>query len=77
MAEEVINREELVERWANIIIPCVFKAEDEVILKHPEWRERLRNIDPKEVSALAAEYCRAIAEEIIYMGGIGVREKQH
>jgi hypothetical protein len=39
-----MSKEELIKHWAKDIIPCVFMAEDELIRKHPEWRDRLKNV---------------------------------
>ena len=52
-------------RWAEFIIPAVFKAEDELLKTHPEWCERLANIPEDKVSVVAEEYCTAIAEIIV------------
>jgi hypothetical protein len=60
-----MTNKEFVERWAEFIIPAVFKAEDELLKTHPEWRERLANIPEDKVSVVAEEYCTAIAEIIV------------
>ena len=63
---------ETIDRWAEYIIPAVFKAEDALQKAVPEWKERLRKLndgtskeDPHKV---AAEYCRAIAHIIVTQG---------
>lgn len=60
-----MTKEELLKHWAEEIIPCVFRAEDEVTRKHPEWKERLKNVTDENRKAVADEYCRAIAGEIL------------
>ena len=60
-----MTNKEFVERWAEFIIPAVFKAEDELLKTHPEWSERLANIPEDKVSVVAEEYCTAIAEIIV------------
>jgi hypothetical protein len=60
-----MTNKECVERWAEFIIPAVFRAEDELLKTHPEWRERLANIPEDKVSVVAEEYCTAIAEIIV------------
>lgn len=60
-----MSKEELIKHWAEDIIPCVFMAEDELMRKHPEWRERLKNVPADKRQEVAEKYCRAIAEEII------------
>lgn len=58
---------ETIDRWAEYIIPAVFKAEDELLKKHPEWRDRLRNLkgSGEDPSKFSEEYCRAIATIIV------------
>ena len=59
---------EAIDRWAEFIIPAVFKAEDALQKAKPEWKERLSKLgtdggeDPTKV---AAEYCREIATIIV------------
>jgi hypothetical protein len=60
-----MTNKECVERWAEYIIPAVFKAEDALLKTHPEWSERLANIPEDKVSVVAEEYCTAIAEIIV------------
>lgn len=64
----IMTNQEAITRWAENIVPAVFKAEDELTRTHPEWRERLRKLgtpegeDPHKV---AHEYCTAIATIIV------------
>ena len=63
------NKETII-RWAESIIPAVFRAEDALTKAKPEWKERLSKLgtdggeDPTKV---AAEYCREIATIIVTM----------
>ena len=56
---------EAIERWARYIIPAVFKAETKILQEHPEWKERLTNIEEEDAWQVAEEYCTAIATEIV------------
>ena len=62
---------EAIDRWAEQIIPAVFRAEDALQKAKPEWKERLNHLgepggeDPHKV---AAEYCHAIAHIIVTQG---------
>ena len=65
----MMTNKECIDRWAEQIIPAVFRAEDALQKAVPEWKERLAAInagtsteDPHEV---ASEYCRAIAHIIV------------
>lgn len=60
-----MTNKEAIERWAKYIVPSVFKGEDNMLKKHPEWKERLKNIDGKDPHKLAEEYCIAVATEIV------------
>ena len=66
-----MTNKEAIDRWAEQIIPAVFKAEDALQKAKPEWKERLNHLgepggeDPHKV---AAEYCRAIARIIVTQG---------
>jgi hypothetical protein len=67
-----MTNKECVDRWADSIIPAVFKAEQVLLKVMPEWNERLSKLndgtseeDPHKV---AAEYCRAIAHIIVTQG---------
>ena len=64
-----MTNKETIDRWAEQIIPAVFRAEDALQKAVPEWKERLAAInnrtsteDPHEA---ASEYCRAIAHIIV------------
>lgn len=63
-----MTNKEAIDRWADWIIPQVFKAEDALKKAKPEWIERLRKLgtpegeDPHKV---AMEYCRDIATIIV------------
>ena len=66
-----MTNKEAIDRWAEYIIPAVFKAEDALTKAKPEWKERLSKLgddggeDPTEV---VAEYCREIATIIVKLG---------
>ena len=67
-----MTNKECIDRWADSIIPAVFKAEDALQKAVPEWKERLSRLnegtseeDPHKV---AVEYCRAIAHIIVTQG---------
>lgn len=66
-----MTNKEAIDRWADWIIPQVFKAEDALKKAKPEWIERLRKLatpegeDPYKV---AKEYCRDIATIIVRSG---------
>ena len=67
-----MTNKECIDRWADSIIPAVFKAEDALQKAVPEWKERLRKLndgtseeDPYKV---AVEYCQAIAHIIVTQG---------
>lgn len=63
-----MTNKEAIDRWAEHIIPAVFKAEDALQKAKPEWKERLKKLgqpggeDPHKV---AEEYCRVIATIIV------------
>jgi hypothetical protein len=63
-----MTNKECIDRWAEQIIPAVFKAEDALQKAKPEWKERLKHLgepggeDPHKV---AEEYCREIATIIV------------
>lgn len=71
MEKEKISNREAIERWAEYIIPAVFKAEDALKKAKPEWESRLRALgqpggeDPHKV---AEEYCRDIARIFVTQG---------
>jgi hypothetical protein len=67
-----MTNKETIDRWADSIIPAVFKAEDALQKDKPEWKERLAALsngtsteDPRKV---AKEYCREIATIIVTQG---------
>ena len=64
-----MTNKETIDRWAEQIIPAVFKAEDALQKEKPEWIARLATLsngasteDPHKV---AEEYCREIATIIV------------
>ena len=63
-----MTNKETVERWAEFIIPAVFKAEDALLKEHPEWKERLKNITNENVSQISEQYCKDIATIIVKKG---------
>ena len=66
-----MTNKETIDRWAELIIPAVFRAEDALQKAVPEWKERLKRLgepggeDPHKV---ALEYCREIATIIVMQG---------
>lgn len=60
-----MTNKECVERWAEMIIPAVFRAEDALLRNKPEWKERIANATDDYMSDLAKEYCTEIAEIIV------------
>ena len=66
-----MTNKDTIDRWAEHIIPTVFRAEDALQKAKPEWKERLKHLgepggeDPHEV---AEEYCREIATIIVTQG---------
>lgn len=66
-----MTNKDTVDRWAEYIIPAVFKAEDALTKAKPEWNDRLRKLgtpegeDPHKVTE---EYCREIATIIVKLG---------
>ena len=60
-----MTKKELIEHWADDIIPVVFRAEEALRKAEPEWDDRLRNFTPEEAPIVAKEYCHRIAEVII------------
>ena len=66
-----MTNKEAVDRWAEYIIPAVFKAEDALQKAKPEWKERLARLgEPggEPPGVVAAEYCREIATIIVKQG---------
>jgi hypothetical protein len=66
-----MTNKEAIDRWAEQIIPAVFRAEDALQKAKLEWKERLKHLgepggeDPHNV---AEEYCHAIARIIVTQG---------
>jgi hypothetical protein len=66
-----MTNKECIDRWAEQIIPAVFRAEDALQKAKPEWKERLKHLgeqggeDPHKA---AEEYCREIATIIVTQG---------
>lgn len=66
-----MTNKDTVDRWAEYIIPAVFKAEDALTKAKPEWKKRLGKLgtpegeDPHKVTE---EYCREIATIIVKLG---------
>ena len=67
-----MTNKEAIDRWADSIIPAVFKAEQALQKAMPEWKERLRKLNDgtseEDPHKMAAEYCRAIAHIIVTQG---------
>ena len=63
-----MTNKETIDRWAEQIIPAVFRAEDALQKAKPEWIERLKNVTPENGHELAEEYCREIATIIVTQG---------
>jgi hypothetical protein len=63
-----MTNKECIDRWAEQIIPAVFKAEDALLKAAPEWKERLANVTAENGHELAEEYCHAIATIIVTQG---------
>ena len=67
-----MTNKEAIDRWAELIIPAVFKAEDALQKAVPEWKGRLIALNAgtsKEDGAkVAKEYCQAIARIIVTHG---------
>lgn len=67
-----MTNKETIDRWAEQIIPAVFKAEDALQKAKPEWKERLAALNvgtsQEEGAKVAKEYCQAIAHIIVTQG---------
>ena len=63
-----MTNKETIDRWADFIIPAVFKAENALQKGKPEWVKRLRRQgEPggESPGTVAKEYCRKIATIIV------------
>jgi hypothetical protein len=64
-----MTNKECIDRWADSIIPAVFKAEDALQKAVPEWKERLSALNAgtsqEDGAKVAKEYCQAIARIIV------------
>ena len=66
-----MTNKEAIDRWAEYIIPAVFKAEDALQKAKPEWKERLAKLrEPggEDPHLVAFEYCTEIARIIVTQG---------
>ena len=66
-----MTNKECIDRWAELIIPAVFKAEDALQKAKPEWKERLKRLGKtggENPSKVAEEYCHEIAHIIVTQG---------
>ena len=66
-----MTNKETIDRWAEQIIPAVFKAEDALQKAKPEWKERLCKLgEPggEDAQKVAKEYCTEIATIIVTRG---------
>ena len=63
-----MTNKETIDRWAEYIIPAVFKAEDTLKKAKPEWEERLKRLgepDGEDPHVVAFEYFMEIATIIV------------
>jgi hypothetical protein len=60
-----MTNKEAIDRWAEQIIPAVFKAEDALQKAKPEWKEKLKNVNGENGALLARLYCEEIATIIV------------
>ena len=63
-----MTNKETVERWAEFIIPAVFRAEDALLKERPEWKVILRKVTDDNGKEIAAQYCKEIATIIVKKG---------
>ena len=63
-----MTNKETIDRWAEQIIPAVFRVEDALSKAKPECKERLKNVTHENIHELAEEYCREIATIIVTQG---------
>ena len=72
-----MTNKEAIDRWADSIIPAVFKAEEALQKAVPAWKERLKRLgEPggEDQHKVASEYCHAIARIIVTHGSDYVPE---
>lgn len=60
-----MTNKEAIDRWAEYIIPAVFKAEDALQKAKPDWKEKLANVSKENGALLARLYCEEIATIIV------------
>lgn len=60
-----MTKQDIIDRWAEQIIPAVFKAESALQNVCPEWHEKLKSVTNENVEKVAKEYCTAIATIIV------------
>ena len=63
-----MTNKETIDRWAESIIPVVFRAEDALKKAKPEWEERLKRLgepDGEDPHVVAFEYFMEIATIIV------------
>lgn len=67
-----MTNKEAIDRWAEQIIPAVFKAEDALQKAKSEWKERLAALNAgtsqEDGAKVAKEYCTEIATIIVTQG---------
>ena len=67
-----MTNKETIDRWAEQIIPAVFKAEDALQKAKPEWKVRLAALNngtsTEDLHKVAEEYCLEIATIIVTQG---------
>ena len=67
-----MTNKECIDRWADSIIPAVFKAEEALQKAKPEWKVRLEALSngtsTEDPHKMAAEYCTEIATIIVTQG---------
>ena len=67
-----MTNKECIDRWAEYIIPAVFKAEDALQKAKPEWVERLAALNAgtsqEDGAKVVKEYCTEIATIIVTQG---------
>ena len=63
-----MTNKEMINHWAEEIIPAVFKAEDELLKEKPDWNKMLKNVSKENAPLLARLYCEEIATIIVTRG---------